>query len=95
MSKSSETSELSRLPMTTLQKGLALYCKLLDLSKQTCLALTLMLDTKELLLAMLKFMAIIESRGLKPEITDDMTTIASNLAADLRTISDKRAMNST
>jgi len=49
-----------------------------------------MLNSKELLIAMLQFMARIEQTGLKEGVTEDMTTIISNLAADLRTIADRK-----
>lgn len=75
--------------MTTLRQGLAGYCRLLGLDKQTCLALTLLLNSKELLIAMMKFMARIEQTGLKEGVTEDMTTIMVNVAVELKEAYDK------
>ncbi len=88
---SKESSKIYRLPMATLQKGLVMHCKLLGLRKSTSLALVLMMNSKDLLIAMLYFMAKIEQRGLQEVMDqDDITTMVVNTAEGLREIWDKR-----
>ncbi len=69
-----KSSEIYHLSMTTLQQGFAMHCKLLGLRKNTCIALTLMLNSKELLIAMSKFMAEIEGSGRLEDMDKDDTT---------------------
>ncbi len=85
--KSSETS----LPdMTTLREGFVLYCRLLGLRQSTCEALILLLNSKELLIAIMKFMAEIDANGLQEDMDqDDMTTLIVQVAEELKTASNK------
>lgn len=76
------------LPLTTLQKGFAMHCRLLGISKDTCVALVLLLNSKDLLIAMMKFMAIVEENGLKDGV--DVTTVVVNMAAEMRDVTDKK-----
>lgn len=79
-----EASDISNLPMTTLRKGFAGYCRLLGLDMETCISLTLLLNSRELLIAIMQFMVVIYQNGLKPEVTDDMTTTVVRVAVELR-----------
>ena len=88
---SKESSEIYRLPMATLQKGFSMHCRLLGLRKSTCLALTLMLNSKELLIAMSYFMARIEEIGLQEDMDqDDLTTMVVNTAEEMREAWDRK-----
>ena len=89
--KSEKSSEIYHLSMTTLQEGLVMHCKLLGLRKSTSLALVLMMNSKELLLAIMKLMAKIEQRGLQEVMDqDDITTMIVNAAEEMREAWDKR-----
>ena len=91
----SATRNIDNLSMNDLRKGLAGYSRLLGIDRKTCLGLTLMLDSREAILAMLKFMALIHQNGLKPGTMEDITTIVCNLAAELRDVSDGRSVGMT
>lgn len=68
-----------------------MHCKLLGLRKSTSLALVLMMNSKELLIAMLYFMARIEEIGLQEDMDqDDLTTMVVNTAEEMREAWDKR-----
>ena len=84
--------DLRQMDIQTLRSGFAMYCKLLGLRKSTCIALTMLLDDKELLLAIMYFMAqIYDIRENNNEDVDkDITTIVVNVAEELREIWDKR-----
>ena len=85
-----EVKDPRQLDIQTLRSGFAMYCKLLGLRKSTCIALTLLLNDKELLLAIMKFMAQIDAYGLKKDTNEDITTIVVNVAEELRETWDKR-----
>ena len=68
--------------METLRSALARCCKILGFDQQTCLALTLMLDSKEALMTMLWAMKEIEDRGLVKKVRD-MTTLIVNIAVQI------------
>ena len=68
----------------TLREGVTCYCRLLGIDKDTCLALILMLHSKELLLAIMKFMAQMEQKRPDGYERDEITTIVVNCAAELR-----------
>ena len=64
-----------------------MYCKLLGLRQDTCLALTLMLNSKDLLLAMLLFMATIDEDHIQETMDpEDITTLVVNKAQELKEI---------
>lgn len=90
---SKKTSEIYQLPISTLRQGVALYCRLLGLRKSTCIALTLLLNSEELLIAMMRFMANIDEERIQEDMDqEDITTICVNVAAELKEAWDK--MNS-
>lgn len=84
--KTSEKSSETLLPdMTTLREGFVVYCKLLGLRQSTCKALILLLNSKELLIAIMKFMAEIDANGLQEDMEqDDITTMVVKVAEELR-----------
>lgn len=85
-------ADVGNLPISTLRKGFAGYCKLLGLDKHTCFALTLLLNSKELLIAMMKFMSQIDQTGIKEGVSEDMTTIMVNVAVQLKDAADKKSI---
>ena len=91
MMKSKESNKIYQLPMDTLRQGFSMHCRLLGIRKDTCLALILMLYSKELLIAMLYFMAKIEKIGLQEGMDrDDITTIVVETAAEMREAWDRK-----
>ena len=73
---SKKSSEMLHQDMTTLREGFVMYCKLLGLRQSTCKALILLLNSKELLIAIMKFMAKIDADGLQKDMDlEDITTI--------------------
>ena len=88
----SEKSSETLLPdMTTLREGFVLYCRLLGLRQSTCKALMLLLNSKELLIAIMKFMAEIDANGLQRDMSqDEITTLITQVAKDLRMAADKK-----
>lgn len=84
------SSETSRLPMSTLRTGFACYCRLLGLKKDTCLALTLLLNSEQLLIAMLFFLKRKDEERIQ-EVMDqeDITTMVVRKAEELIEIWDK------
>ncbi len=91
MMKSKESNKIYQLPMDTLRQGFSMHCRLLCIRKDTCLALILLLNCKELLIAVMKFMAMIEQRGLQEDMDrDDITTMVVEIAAEMREAWDRK-----
>ncbi len=55
--------------MTTLRHAFARCCKILGLDQKTCLALTLLLNSKECMMTMLWYLDWAEQEGIKPTRT--------------------------
>ena len=86
-----DTPDPLMLSIDDLRTGLTCYCRLLGLDQDTCVGLVLMMHSKELLLALMKYMAQIEVKGLKKELSkDEITTMIVNTAAQLRDAVDRR-----
>lgn len=80
--------------INTLREGFVCYCKLLGLRQDTCLALTLLLSTKESLIAMMQFMAKLYAEGVQKDMdVDDITTIVVNKAEEVRNWEDRQDPN--
>lgn len=91
---SKKSLETSQLTMPTLRKGFNMYCKLLGLRQSTCLALTLMLNSRDLLLAMMLFMAIKDEERVQDTMDpEDITTMVVNKAAEMREAWDRIQKN--
>jgi hypothetical protein len=67
---SEKLSETSLPPIATLRKAFAGCCKILGLDKDSCLALTLMLQSEEELGTLIAWMLREEDRGNKPSTTE-------------------------
>lgn len=79
--------------MTTLRTGFIMYCKLLGLRQNTCKALILLLNSKEFLIAIMKFMAKIDESKLQKVMNqEDITTMCVKVAVELRKAWDKKSL---
>ena len=68
--KSSSTSSETQQPsIDTLRKAFARCCKILGLDQKTCLALTLLLFSRECMMTMLWYLDWAEQEGIKPSKT--------------------------
>ena len=66
----SDTSqETTQVTMDTLRRAFARYCKILEIDQITCLALTLLLNSKESMITMLRYLDWAEKEGIKPSKT--------------------------
>ena len=65
-----EYLETSGVTMNTLRSGLARCCKILGLSQNSCLGLTLLLNSRWQLTLMLAWMLQEEEAGRKPDTTE-------------------------
>ena len=63
------SQEKSQVTMDTLRKAFARCCKILGLDQKTCLALTLLLYSKESMMTMLWYLDWAEQEGIKPSTT--------------------------
>jgi len=62
--------EISGVTMNTLRSGLSRCCKILGLSQNSCLGLTLLLNSRWQLALMLAWMLQEEDAGRKPDTTE-------------------------
>ena len=73
---SERLSEILQKDITTIRNAFILYCKLLELSKDTCLSLILMLNSKLQLVLIMAYMAkILEKQVPIPQGTDVTTMV--------------------
>ena len=69
-------NEILQKDMNTIRDGFIMYCRLLGLSKDTCLALILMLPSKKQLVLLMAYMAQIDGGKIKiPEEQDNTTAV--------------------
>lgn len=77
--------------ITTLRKGFVLYCNLLGLKQETCLALILLLDSKILLVAIMKYMAELDEDRVQDKLTwDEITTLVVNKAVETKDMVERK-----
>ena len=77
--------------ITTLRKAFALYCNLLGLKQDTCLALILILDSKILLVAIMKYMAELDDDRVQDRLTwDEITTLVVNKAVETKDMVERK-----
>ena len=68
----------------TLRKGFASGCSILGIRQDTCLALTLLLDSRWALALMLAYMVQEEEKGRKPDTTEIVLMVEKIKDADTR-----------
>ena len=67
---SKKSSEASPVTIEVLRELFAIGCRNLGLTQRDCLALTLLLQSREELGSMVKWMLKQEERGYKPDLTE-------------------------
>lgn len=80
-----KSSEIMQKDMRTLQTGFALYCRLLGIRQDTCVALALLLNAKWPLVATMKFMAEKDAERVQDTmVPEDITTMVVLKAQEYR-----------